>query len=413
MLLKNATYLNEEFEVVKGHLLIKDGRVSILTSPCDHNEVVDCSDYVIIPGLYNAHFHGYSLLAKGIARDMKIEDWCNDTAQGKIKTKFFENIDKLSKEEYQTVLMKAYIEMVKNGIVFASESEPSNWPEAAEEALSKVGLKGFVDCYNEIESYYHKKAGRVSFGTHLLEEEDITDEALETCADYKKKFDTIYLTHCMENDWRKELIYANYGKSSVEMYQERGLLDGKTVLFHGVHLQEKDIDILVETRASVVHCPVSNLWTGAGIAPVNSMLEKGVTVSIGTDYGSVDIWETMRMAYLLLKSNGPIQQNSADTIFKMASQNGAVAYHQDGHGVIKDRFAADLVFIKKDPSIPEFHTTDFSTILHNLLMETKKEFIKHVMVDGEWVMYNNEIMKIDEYTINKAYNKIVTNVYQG
>lgn len=411
MLLKNATYLNDSFQVVKGNLLIEDGKVSVLTSPCHHNEVVDCSDYVIIPGLYNAHFHGYSLLAKGIARDMKIEDWCNDTAQGKAQTKFFENIDKLSKEDYQFVLMKAYIEMVKQGIVFASESEPSNWPESAAEALNNVGLKGFVDCYGDIESYYDRKIGRISFGTHLLEEEDITDETLKTCEDNKKRFDALYLTHCMENDWRRDLIYSNYGKSSVELYHERGLLDSQTVLFHGVHLQENDIDILSETGASIVHCPVSNLWTGAGIAPVHNLLVKGANVCIGTDYGSVDIWETMKMAYLLLKSNGPIQQNTADTIFKMASYNGAIAYQQDAHGLIQDGFTADLVFIKKDQAIPEIHTTNFSTIVHNLLMETKQESITHVMVDGEWIMYDQKLTKIDEHTINQAYNRILTNVY--
>ena len=74
-----------------------------------------------------------------------------------------------------------------------------------------------------------------------------------------------------------DLIYSQYGKSSIELYKEQGLLDNKTIFFHGVHLNEIDIDLLAEAGSSVVHCPVSNLSTGAGIAPsVSSMLEKGV-----------------------------------------------------------------------------------------------------------------------------------------
>jgi 5-methylthioadenosine/S-adenosylhomocysteine deaminase len=236
---------------------------------------------------------------------------------------------------------------------------------------------------------------------------------LANCVTIKKKYDSIHLTHCMENDWRKDLIFSKYGKSSVELYNERDLLDNKTILFHGVHLNEKDIDILSKTGATVVHCPVSNFWTAAGIAPVSSMLEKGVNVCIGTDYASVDIWETMKVAYFLLKNNAPIQRFMAEDVFKMATQNGAAAYHQDSHGSIQNGFAADLVFIKKDSFTPDIHTGDFSTVVHNLLMETSKERIYHVMVDGDWIMFDRKLQTVNEEEINKGYQQMIEKVYSG
>jgi 5-methylthioadenosine/S-adenosylhomocysteine deaminase len=56
------------------------------------------------------------LLAKGIARDIKIEDWCNESSQGEVQKRLFDNLDKLSSSDYQLILMKAYIEMVKQGL---------------------------------------------------------------------------------------------------------------------------------------------------------------------------------------------------------------------------------------------------------------------------------------------------------
>ena len=414
MLLKNATYLNEEYKISRGNLLIREGKISLKPTLSEEDgsfEEFDCEGYMIIPGLYNAHFHGYSLTAQGLQRDMKIEEWCNDSKQGQIQDEYFNKIDALTSREYETICLKAYAEMVKKGITFVSESEPSNWPDAIAETINRIGMKGFVDTYEKIPEYHDLQSGQVNFGTHLLEEEDITDETLALCVSSKKDFDSLYTTHGMENQWRRDLIYSQYGKSSIELYKEQGLLDNKTIFFHGVHLNETDIDLLAVAGSSVVHCPVSNLSTGAGIAPVSSMLEKGVNVCIGSDYASTDLWENMKTAYYLLKTTSPTQQFTAETVWKMATQNGAAAYHQNISGQIKDGFYADLVFIEKNPLIPAVDTSEFSTTVHNLLFETKEQSIHHVMVNGEWIMYNRNLTHVDEDEMNRAYKKILTKVY--
>ncbi|MFJ7831104.1 amidohydrolase family protein [Peribacillus sp. NPDC097284] len=414
MLLRNATYLNEEYAISRGNLLIHEGKIVTNPSLSEGNasvEEMDCEGYILIPGLYNAHFHGYSLTAQGLQRDMKIEEWCNDSKQGHLQSGYFEKIDALTRREYETICMKAYADMVKKGITFVSESEPSNWPDAIAETINRIGMKGFVDTYEKIPEYHDLQSGQVNFGTHLLEEEDITDETLALCVSSKKDFDSLYTTHGMENQWRRDLIYSQYGKSSIELYKEQGLLDNKTIFFHGVHLNEIDIDLLAEAGSSVVHCPVSNLSTGAGIAPVSSMLEKGLNVCMGTDYASTDLWENMKIAYYLLKTMSPTHPFTAENIWQMATQNGASAYHQNMSGRIKDGFHADLVFIKKNPLIPEVDTDEFSTTVHNLLLETSEPSIHHVMVNGEWIMFNRTLTHVDEEEMNRAYKKILTKVY--
>ncbi|MGG3561731.1 amidohydrolase family protein [Neobacillus rhizosphaerae] len=415
MLFKNASYIDENCNLVNGDLFIQDGVIKHESENDLVNDykIIDCQDYLIIPGLFNAHFHGYSLLAKGIAREMKIESWCNDSEQGKIQTQFFENLDKLSSEEYEWVCLKANAEMVKKGITFVSENEPAYWPNLVAGAIDKIGMRGILDTHKGIKDYYQNQVGNVSFGTHLLEEEDITEESLDACVRTKNEFDTMYMTHCMENEWRRDIIYANFDRSSIELYKEKGLLDDKTVLYHGVHLSERDIELVAETQASVVHCPISNLWSGAGMAPVSKMLEKGVNVSLGTDFASVDIWETMKTAYYLLKLSSQVDRFQAEDIFKMATVNGAKAYLQNDLGAIKGGYKADLVFIKKDALIPQVHNDEFSTIVHNLLFETKEENIRHVMIDGKWVMFERELLTMDENEINENFLNVLEKVYNS
>ena len=76
-------------------------------------------------------------------------------------------------------------------------------------------------------------------------------------------------------------------------------------LAHCVWVTDKDIDILAEKKAKVVHCPLSNLKLGSGIAPVAKMVEKGIVVALGTDGAAslnrLDIWEAGKIAALLQK----------------------------------------------------------------------------------------------------------------
>jgi len=412
LLLKNARYLNEHLRIATGDLVIDDGVIRIPeTNGPEDGPVLDCTDYIVIPGLINAHFHGYSLSAKGIAKDMNIQDWCNHTAQGRIQQAYFDRLDRLTSDEYKTLIMKAYIDMVKKGVTFVSESEPGNWPDVAASALNAVGMRGVVDTYDKIGDYHDRRDGRVAFASHLLEEEDMTDEALDVCMEIRDLYDPPFLTHCMENSWRKELVYATYGRSSVQLYKERGLLGSKTVLFHGVHLEQADYEAAAEANASVVHCPVTNLWTGAGIAPVGAMLDGGVNVCLGTDYGSADMWETMRTAYYLLKSNPPAHRFQAEDIFRMATRNGAAAYGEASLGIIKDGFAADLTFIRRNPLISAVHGDEFSTVIHNLLFETREECIDHVMIGGEWAMYDRQLTKVDEEAVDAEYGELLAKLY--
>ncbi|AKG73898.1 amidohydrolase family protein [Salinicoccus halodurans] len=407
MLLKNATYLNSDMKFETQDFVIEEGEISFNSEQETEEDVIDCGDYYIIPGLANAHFHSYSPLAKGLMKEMALQNWSDDSDQGKIQQALFDYVDnKLTEEEFTYIAQKSYIDMVKNGVTFVSDSDPRS-PEYLKDALDEIGLRGIIDAYEEIGDYY-KTEGKVIYGSHLLEEEDITDEELLNVKEIKDKYNPIMMTHCLENKWRSDIVQSKYGQSSVDLYKGRGLLNKNTVLFHGVYMSNEDIDILAELNGSVVHCPISNLDTGAGVAPISSMIEKGVNVCLGTDYSHTNIWDVMRMTYYLLKINNPVQRYSAEDIFKMATINGARAYNlQETMGKIKEGYKADLVFIRKEPELePLVSRSTFTNSLHNLLIHSKEDSVEHVMIEGGWIMKDREIMTIDEEKVKSRYRQI-------
>ena len=409
MKLKNVTYLNQDMKFETQNIEIIDGEIHFDFHDVNDEGTIDCSDYFVIPGLINAHFHSYSPLTKGLMKETSIEDWSNNTEQGKIQKLFFDYIDnEVSEEDFVYVAQKSYIDMVKNGVTFVSDSDPQT-PQLLADAIKELGIRGIIDTYQEIGEYYHKSEGNVLFGTHLLEEEDFTDADLYKLKEVKDKYNPIMMTHCLENEWRYDIVNSKFGKSSIDIYNELGLLDDKTVLFHGVFMSKHDIELVAKHNSSIVHCPLSNLDTGAGVADVNYMLENGVNVSLGTDYVHTNMWELMRLTYYLLKTTSPVQKYSSEDIFKMMTINGAKAYGlHESIGQIKAGYKADLVFIKKNLDLePLINNEDFSNYLHNLLFYSKEDSIQHVMVEGKWVMKDRKIVTVDERNVESKYNKIM------
>ncbi|NGP44640.1 amidohydrolase family protein [Bacillaceae bacterium SIJ1] len=408
MRLKNVTFLNEDMSFETRDFSIKSNTISFDVSHGDQEESMDCEDYLVIPGLINAHFHSYSPLAKGLMKEMPLQDWCNDTDQGKIQQALFDYLDhELSEQDFVYLAQKSYMDMVKSGVSFVSDSDPKT-PQLLSEGMNEIGIRGIIDTYEDIGDYHHQTDGNILFGSHLLEEEDMTHDELLRVKGIKDQYHPLMMTHCLENEWRANIVSSKFGKSSIDLYHEMDILDDKTVLFHCVYMSEKDIDVVAASGSSVVHCPLSNLDTGAGVANVHRMLEKGVNVCLGTDYSHTDVWELMRLTYYLLKINHRVNKYAAEDIFRMATVNGAKAYQlQDRIGQIKEGYKADLAFIKKDSDLePLLNDVNFSTNLYNVLFYSKSDSVQHVMIDGKWIMKDRKLVTVDEEKVVSRYQQI-------
>jgi 5-methylthioadenosine/S-adenosylhomocysteine deaminase len=418
-LLRNAAYLDERMRFRRADVLIDAGHIASLSPPGslgdgDALEPLDCSDKLVIPGLVNAHFHSQANLGHGLFRGTPLSEWGDESsAQGQLQARFFDLVDfGLSAVELKTVCKKAYAELARLGVTFVQDSglgEPPDVARILSGAVNEVGIRGVVDAYGEVERLHDRPDGLVAFGGHLPEEEDITDEALADAERHRKTCpDATFMTHCLETKWRRDAVLRKYGRSSVRLFAERGLLDGETVLFHGVEMDEEDIATLAEHGVSLAHCPVSNL---ADVAPVPRCLEMGVEVGLGTDFGSADIWEVMRVAHYLRK--GRPEELDAETVFRMATTGGARAYGVDDHiGKIAEGHAADLVFIDGSDAglLPIVELDSFTNRLHNLLLQCRPHMVRGVMVAGEWVVEDGRLATVDEEELDAEYAAIARRV---
>lgn len=73
------------------------------------------------------------------------------------------------------------------------------------------------------------------------------------------------------------------GCGPVEYLDQLGLVNDRLLAVHGTQLQKPELARLAGARATLVACPRSNRWTGAGTPPVERFYESGVRVALGTD----------------------------------------------------------------------------------------------------------------------------------
>jgi guanine deaminase len=114
---------------------------------------------------------------------------------------------------------------------------------------------------------------------------------------------TLYMqTHVAENRdevrWVRELFPE--ARSYLDVYARAGLLHRRSVLAHGIWLDDTDRAVLREAGAQIAHSPSSNLFLGSGLFGWKAMAEQGAAVSLASDVGggtSLSMIRTMADAY--------------------------------------------------------------------------------------------------------------------
>ena len=81
--------------------------------------------------------------------------------------------------------------------------------------------------------------------------------------------------------WREDWTVPHCGP--VEYLDGLGVLDAKTLVVHGVQLDDQSLDRLAVLGSTLVTCPRSNEWVGVGVPPIERFYRSGVAVAVGTD----------------------------------------------------------------------------------------------------------------------------------
>lgn len=286
--------------------------------------------------LVNAHCHAAMVAFRGMAEDLPLKIWLEDYIWPAEKKRVSPSF-----VYYQT--KKAIREMKENGIkvfndMYFFEKEVAR---AAKEMKMKVVIgEGMMDFstpsaknFSEalkitedlLKSFRNDPFVSVAVAPHSIY--TVAKDNLILAKKLAKRYKAIFHIHLAETKAEFKECKRKNKTTPVGYLEKLGILDEKTVLAHCVWLTNRDIEILAKRKAKVVHCPLSNLKLGSGIAPISKMIERGVTVCLGTDGAAssnrLDIWEAGKFAGLLQKGiNHNPSLLPAKEVIKMMTVNG-------------------------------------------------------------------------------------------
>lgn len=193
--------------------------------------------------------------------------------------------------------------------------------------------------------------------------------------------------HLSETAYQKLYSLKRFGKSTVQRLADLGFLCSDVSCAHCVWLTQRDIAIMRETGAMVVHNPSSNLRLRSGLAPIRSMAEAEVHIALGTDNLTLnddeDILQETRLAQLLQSPPGigeaPIP---AQTALQWATQGGAKVLGIEGLGSLEPGSPADLVMVHNrsfDRAVLEHGHDIAASVMHWV----RQSDVDQVLVGGQ------------------------------
>ena len=346
-----------------------------------------------MPGLINLHTHAAMNLLRGRGADLPLMDWLTKEiwpAEGRL----------MSAEFVHDGSLIAGVEMIRSGVTCCSDLY--FFPEAAAEGLREAGLRcatagiviGFPSawaanddeyiskCEALIERYSGDPFVRVTVGPHAPY--TVSDASLARCAALSERHDLPVHIHVNETAGEVETSLKDHGERPVARLARLGLLNERLISVHSVHTSNEDIRMLAEARASVCHCPSSNLKLASGFAPVAKMMKAGINLGIGTDGAAsndkLDMLGETRLAAMLAKAvAGGTTCAKVFDMLEAATLGGARALHWDDEigsleiGKCADMIAVDLSGIECGP------VTDPAA---QLLYSAGREHVTHVWVAG-------------------------------
>ncbi len=423
VLLKNISYLNEEYNVVSNYdIRISGNSIEEIKKdliPREDEEVIDGKNLLVVPGLCDAHTHIGQQLLKGKVLDAEGIIWKD------IMLPFESSLNpKLMKLNTKLAL----IEMIKAGTTSFVDAGSYYMEEACEE-IAKSGVRGaltyssmddktlpesILDDVQSVvaknDSLYDKWNGKglIQIYYSIRSLMSVSEELISAVAKRAKERGAMLEAHMNEYDKEVQYVIQKTGLPPYEYLDSLNVLGDYFIGAHSLILTEKEKELIKKYDIQICQCPFSN--SGKALAETPDLLRRGIKIGLGSDgaaHGGLSLWDEMKTLRCMMNVTWGIKEENrkimpAKELLKIAMGNGKY-FLRKNIGTIKEGFLADLIFI--DLNQPHLW---FSNNYTNTLFEcVNKGDIIHSMVNGEWIMKERKILTIDEEKVRREMEEIL------
>jgi len=407
--------MNKNFELIKdGVVHVEGDKISYVGDDSSmflrsSDKAFDGTGKILLPGFVNAHSHLAITSLKGLAEGLPLIEWLLK-GLGPYQNAM----------DFQDAVIADYVgccELINSGITCVADFFGFSHIAPVIEKMGLRAVLNFVvmdrlfddewgvdsdlrEATQTIKHWNQSAEGRIkcSIGPHAPY--SCSEELMIACSKIASDLNIGIHLHLAESVEEVEWSRKKFGCTPVELVNRLGLLTPRTIAAHCVQVTKEDIDLLSQSGASVVHCPTSNAKLGCGIAPVKEMVDRNITVSLGTDSSvsnnSLNLFKEMTVASLLQN----IKYNRAGVIdskqmLKMATFNGAKCLGLSQEiGSIETGKKADMILV----DYKKAHFSPLNDVYSNMVFSALASDVDVVIINGK-VVKDKEILCVNEEEI--------------
>ena len=368
---------------------------------------------VLMPGLINAHAHSPMTVLRGAGGDLPLMAWLQQViwpAEGRLRAAdvragmLLGCVEMLRAGVTTSVEMYFYSEQIADAVLatgFRAVITPGiisvpGWDRLGTWQRMLADVSGWIDA----DGLRFGPGERIELGYGPHAAYTLPPEALAEVGAAARAHGALLHIHVAESLAEDAVQRAEHG-SVPRLLEKLGVLGGRVLAAHAVHLSDADIELFARRGVAVAHCPGSNAKLASGIARTVGLRAAGIPVGLGTDgpasNDDLDLWEEIRLAALLARlSTGDAAAMTAREALLMATRDGAAALGRDDLGTLQSGSWADMVHLSTDsPAFVAGADTPDGQLLANLVWAAGSSAVRDVWVAGEPVLAGGEPTRVD------------------
>jgi len=392
------------------------GRIVFAGAAADRPEAaasaIDLRPWVLLPGMVDLHAHLPQLPNAGLGAGLDLLTWLE-----RYIFPLERGFDEVAADRLAPAAWRAFARAgTTTAMVYAAVYEAST--DATFRAAEAHGIRAIVgkvmmdrgtydgtidpttildrtlaETARLIARWHGAADGRLSYAVTPRFAVSCTADLLRESASLAASTGAYWQTHVSEDRGEIAEVARLFPEAIdyVDVYDRAGGLGERTVLAHAVHLSDRELGRLVESRTRVAHCPVSNLFLASGMMPLGRYLDAGLAVGLGSDIAGgpdVSIFGVMRVGFYVQHARRVAGVEDGRMLepldwLRIGSLGGAQALGLDATiGSLEAGKEADLIVV--DPAfvapIPGIEDDDPADLASRLIFRAHPD-----MVRGAWV----------------------------
>ena len=427
-------YIESGAVAVDGARIVAVGHRDDVLKSFKPDRTIDAAGKAVMPGFVNTHSHLMGAFNKGLTEDPPTVSGGLFSLAMPLQRKYIK-----PEEVYWPAMMHA-LETVRTGTTTINEVW---WFEReVAKTVRDIGLRAVIAenisehdltrLHPDIqERHYDRDEGRRAIEASLafidewhggadgritckfgpFSADTCSERTLLEIKDLAEQRGLGYHVHLAQIPGEVEYMRKAYGKGSVEYLHGLGYLSPRFVGAHCVFMTPAEVAIMRDTGAHMSHTAYLVGKRGY-FPPMDEIYRQGVSLSIGADWLSTDVFKIMRSAIIL----GRHQARSAAVVnaarvLEMATMGGARALGLDKEiGSLEVGKRADLFLLNL--RVPWLNPIRPQNIVSNIVYNANGSDVTDVLIDGRVVVADGRCVTVPEEEAFRECERVARSVWE-